>query len=311
LEQEQASDTGLDVDAAVDDIGSGLGFSVVDEPDGPVAEAVVEPVQEAPVEPPVVREAPKSWAKETHEVWAKLPAEAQAQIEKREKQILDGLELYKTDAGFGKTLKEAIAPFQQMLEASQIDAPKAVSYLLGAHQRLTTGSPESRQAAYQELGRNLGLSTETQPNAELESLRQQVQQLTTGFTQERTQKAQAESARIQQEVDAFAADTKAHPYFDEVSEDIARLIKAGYDLNESYEKAVWANPVTRAKEQSRALKEHEDKLRENARLDALKAKTARGTNVKSRETTRAPTEPLGTMEDTLKETLADVRARTH
>jgi hypothetical protein len=47
------------------------------------------------------------------------------------------------------------------------------------------------------------------------------------------------------------------------------------------------------------------------RLDALKAKTAKGTNVRTRETTRAPTEPLGTMEDTMKETLAAINARTH
>lgn len=56
-----------------------------------------------------------------------------------------------------------------------------------------------------------------------------------------------EMARIEKEVEAFAADP-AHPFFDELSDDIAAILKTGASLAEAYEKAVWANPVTRAKE---------------------------------------------------------------
>lgn len=297
-----------------------LGLSTTDEP---VVDDVVDPV-ETPAEPAevaaapatdtttvVTRAVPKSWPQEMHEHWGKIDPKVQEYWETREKQMLDGLDQYKGDAGFGKVLKDAITPYQSMLEAHKIDAPKAVSFLLAAHQRLTMGTPESRQAAYQELGRNLGLSADVQPNAELEALRQQVHQLTQGFTQEQTAKQQAHMAKVQQEVTEFAANTKEHPYFDECAADIARLVGAGYDLPEAYKTAVWANPVTAAKEQARLLKEHEDKLRENQRLDALKARKASSNNVRSRETTRAPTEPLGTMEDTMKETLAAINARTH
>lgn len=308
----ETGDTGLDINAAVDSIGTDLGFGE-DTPETPQTPEVPE-TPETPAEPevvaPVVRAVPKAWPKEMHEHWGKVDPKVQEYLEIRERQMLDGLEGYKNDAGFGKTLREAIAPFEPMLTASNIDAPKAVQYLLGAHQRLTTGTPESKLAAYQELGRNLGLSQD-QPNAELTALRQEVQQLKSGFTQEQQAKLTAAKESIQKEVDAFAADTKAHPYFDECSEDIAKLISAGYALNDAYDKAVWANPVSRAKEVARIEKETEAKLRENARLDALKAKKATGSNVMSRETTRAPTEPLGKMDDTMKDTLAEIRARAH
>ena len=56
-----------------------------------------------------------------------------------------------------------------------------------------------------------------------------------------------ERARIEIEVNAFAADPE-HPYFDELSDEIVAILKTGASLAEAYEKAVWANPVTREKE---------------------------------------------------------------
>jgi len=52
------------------------------------------------------------------------------------------------------------------------------------------------------------------------------------------------------EVNAFASDP-AHPFFDEVADDIVAFVRAGDSLSKAYEKAVWANPVTREKEIAR------------------------------------------------------------
>jgi hypothetical protein len=319
MEQEaETGDTGteFDVESAVEEIGAGLGLGMEETPDDPELEAVAPEAKETetPETPaaPVVREAPKSWAKETHEVWAKLPPEAQTQIELREKQILDGLDQYKTHAGFGKQMREAVAPFEQMIQQHGLDAPKAVQYLLSAHQRLTHGSPESRIAAYQQLGRDLGLDPNAPtPDPKYQALEQKVTKLESTLTERQQKELDETKAQIAKEVETFASDTKAHPYFEECADDIVRLCNAGYDLQQAYDTAVMANPVTRAKEEARIKTETEARLRENMRLDALKAKTAKGTNVRTRETTRAPTEPLGTMEDTMKETLAAINARTH
>jgi hypothetical protein len=122
----------------------------------------------------------------------------------------------------------------------------------------------------------------------------------------------AAQTRVTQEVEAFAMDAKAHPYFNEVADDITVLLKGGVatSLQDAYDRAVRMNPVTYAKEVAVAQQAEVAKQQENARLNALKAKTAASSNVRSRETKRTPTEPVGTIEDTIRETVRQQRART-
>jgi hypothetical protein len=132
-----------------------------------------------------------------------------------------------------------------------------------------------------------------------------MQQVLTSQHQEALQVAKEKAT---QEVETFATDS-AHVYFEELQDDILGFLKIGDSLQGAYEKAVWANPVTRAKEIARTQTETEAKLKENARLQALPKKVARSVNIGGREIQRAPTEPLGKMEDTLKTTLASLRSR--
>ena len=173
---------------------------------------------------------------------------------------------------------------------------------------------DSRKAAYEQLGRELGLSA-IDPNAQqldptVKALQDKVDRLESGMTQREQQELTTAKAKVADEVNTFASD-KANQYFDEVADDILPFLNAGLSLKEAYDKAVWANPVTRAKEQARIAQTTEKKLRENARLDALKGRKASSTNVNTRDTNRSPTESLGTMEDTMKNTLAEIRARAH
>jgi len=341
MEPEPGSDTAtetFDMDAAVDRVSSQLGLTlptpepdeepdaVVVPPTGPVTTATVTPVPASPsATPPVTttptpvgRQVPKSWPKEMHEHWGKLDPKMQDYTELREKQMLDGLEQYKTDAQMAKQFQSVIQPFQPILQAQGLNAPQAVQYLLNAHQRLTQGAPESRQAAYDELGRSLGLgSRPTAPAAEpspvdpaLQALQQQMAQIQSGLTAQQQKEYQAAQARTSQEVEAFASDP-AHPHFNEIADDIVLLLKTGLSLQESYDKAMWANPLTREMNLQARLTSETEKQKENARLQALpKAKAARN-NVRSIESRRTPTESLGSMEDTIKATLQDIKQRVH
>ena len=67
------------------------------------------------------------------------------------------------------------------------------------------------------------------------------------------------------------------------------------------------NPMIFEQEKTRFQTEAVEKFKENARLDSLPKKKAASVNVHSRETQVAPTEPLGSMEDTIR---ASFRART-
>ena len=314
--------SGLDLDAAVDQIGADLFPSAhSDEPTEP--EPVTEQITSEPTATetpestpaPAVRPAPKSWPKEMHDHWGKTPKEVQDYWDTREKQMLDGLDQYKSSAQFGKAIQEAVAPFQHILQAQGIDAPRAVATLLQAQQRLTMGTEASRRAAYEELGRHLGLTPQTMPDGQaapadprVQTLEQQLQQIQQIVT---TQQQAAQSAAREQatkEVEAFASDP-AHPLFDEVADDIARFIQQGASLQDAYDKAVWANPVTREKQVQARLQTEAEKAKERARLDALPKKKAAGVNVRERETLRPPTEPLGSMEDTMRATLQALKAR--
>jgi hypothetical protein len=82
-------------------------------------------------------------------------------------------------------------------------------------------------------------------------------------------------------------------------------------LPDAYERAIHANPVTRAKEQDRLRQETEAKLKEKAKAEVAKARSATAANVRGRDTMMTPTEPLGKIEDTMREKLREIKARAH
>jgi hypothetical protein len=56
-----------------------------------------------------------------------------------------------------------------------------------------------------------------------------------------------EQAKIENEISTFFADTKAHPYAENVADQMATLLKTGVtkDLQEAYDAACWNNPEIR------------------------------------------------------------------
>lgn len=269
------------------------------------------------VETPAALDPPKSWEKDMHPYWSKLDRKVQDYYIKREKQMLDGLEQYKQDAQYAKPFREVLTPYQQMLQSLNMPPQQAVDALFRAHMRLTTGTPEQRRQAYLDLGKNLQIQLE-QANGQAEQAVVDpkvaaLEQKFSAIEQQLTARQQAEYKAAQdqasKEVEVFAADTKAHPYFDEVATDIAAFVQQGKPLQDAYDAAVWANPVTRQKEIARVQTEHEANLKEKARLDALPKKRAAGVNVRAQESGRTPTEPLGSLEDTIRATHREIRGR--
>jgi hypothetical protein len=230
--------------------------------------------------------------------------------------MLDGIKQYQDGAQFAKTIQDVLAPYDGYIRQYGLTPPQAIAYLLNAQTQLTQGTPESRRAAFGRLGADLGFAaaaTET-PAAPVDPQVQALQNQMAAIQQNLTARQQADyqlaSEQAKKQVETFASDP-AHPQFDEVADDIVLLVRAGVPLPEAYEKAIWANPVTREKSLQVRLLAEDAKKAENARLDALpKAKAARA-HVRSSETRKTPTEPLGTMEDTLKATYAEIRQRAH
>ena len=132
----------LDIEAVSNDIGADL-FGATHEETEDVTENVTEEAQEAlpdaesQVEEVVTRQPPKSWPKEMHEYWGKTDPKVQEYWETREQQMLDGLEQYRANAKLAEDLNKVVAPYQQVMQQAGVDLPKAVSYLMGAHMRIS------------------------------------------------------------------------------------------------------------------------------------------------------------------------------
>lgn len=271
---------------------------------------------------PPARPMPKSWAKEYQEVWDGLNDRAREIYEKREADFLRGTEGFRTEAAYAKAFREAIAPYQPLLDSQGIrDHAQAVKFLLNAHYQLSSGQPQERANYFARLAKTYGVDVAQLQAAAagaapatdpaVAALNARLDKFEGAWGAEQQARYAALQAQTRKEVEAFASD-KAHPYFDEVADDVAALIGAypQISLKEAYERAVWANPVTRAKEQARLTAESGDALRKKATDEARRAAAARGTAIRGKDSERPADEPKGTMDDTLRETLKEIQNRT-
>lgn len=329
IDDNGTTDNELDLSAAMNDIAAGMGF---DEPpetgddtsddvklDSSAADvadesAAVSEGSEAPTPPaesgvPV----PKTWRADAASKWAQLPPEVQAEVVKREEDIFRGLETYKADAGFGKSMQSVLDPYMPTLKQHGIDPVQQVAGLMNAHFTLATGTAEQKQALFAKLAQDYGVQLGGDApyvDPAVAALQSQLQSLQSQLQGRERQESAQHQQKLRSEIDSFAADP-AHAYFDEVASDIAGLLKSGTakDLADAYEKAVWANPVTRAKEQSRLTTEAVSKAQKDAAERAQAAKRAAAANVRSSSKPASGTAPLGSIDDTLSAALADLKTR--
>jgi len=260
---------------------------------------------------------PSSWAKDQHERWSKLDRATQDYIALRESQMSQGISQFQDTAKFGRQVREIFAPHVAELRAAGIDEVGAVQTLLNAHLNLTRAAPDQRKQMFADLARQYGVDVGAVAAAgqppippEFDVLKKEIDGIKGKLTASENAALEARKSQAVREVEAFASDP-AHPYFDELADDIAKMIEIGHPLAEAYEKAVWSNPVTRAKELERVKADGDKAKREKSQKEAAAALKAKSANIRGRDTSRAPQPPTGTMEDTMRATLADIRSRAN
>jgi hypothetical protein len=266
------------------------------------------------------RQPPKSWTKEMQAKFTSLTPDVQDYIELREKQMAEGLEKDRGDANLGRVMRDTMSPYRAMLQAQGVDEVKAVQSLMNVHYRLTNMSLSDKTAYLAQIAQGYGIDLSNIPKTEneqidpqIKALKQELDGIKQNLTQSQQNAISQAKERVQKDVETFASDPK-HAYFDEIADDIAAQIQAGHDLETAYEKAVWANPVTRQKEMARLQTEQEASLREKAIAEAEKAKKASSINVKSRDTSKVPTGPKATMKDldsVLRESMREINSKIH
>lgn len=219
--------------------------------------------------------APASWSAKARESWSKVPSDAQAQIEKREREITLALENTKDARNFAKRLNDTLQPYQQGLMAAGYQDPlQAVNTFLATEATLRGGTAQDKAYTIANLIKGYGVDIGTldnllagdapvpQENNQLEQMLNQrlapVEQLLQQQQQMQQQQYYNEQNTANQQIETFK---QSHEFLDDVRQDMANLMDAAaargesMDLEKAYNIACQINPdisnvlSQRAKEQ--------------------------------------------------------------
>jgi hypothetical protein len=212
--------------------------------------------------PTVEEGAPDNWSAEARESWKDVPAEAQAYIKQRERQVSEGMQKYASEAKRAGQMDNVLRPHSQYL-AMNGGPGKAIEGLLQAGSSLQMGSPTQKAQTIAGLIQSFGIDISTLDNLlvgnappegvqQNQAVQDAVNQAVAPYQQTMRglqAREQAEYQRQQQEtsneVNNFGS---THEFYNDVRGDMADFLdiaaKHGQSLTmeDAYKKAVAMNP---------------------------------------------------------------------
>ena len=265
--------------------------------------------------------APKTWSKEALAEWATLPPRAQQEILKREEDFLNGITMYKTRAETGDRYSKVVEPFAPILQAENIDPVQMFQSFASNHYILSRGTEAQKlelaanmiagyNIDFDKLANFIGDNILEPADPRVAALEQEIAALKQNQSSIAERELATQKQQIDGEIETFAADP-AHPFFNELVDDIAKLFETGQaqTLSEAYEKAVYLNPTTRQKEVERLTAERiaSQTTGDTARQDKIARATAADLSLTPKS--RNGTVPIGSIDDTLADTMARIASR--
>jgi hypothetical protein len=205
----------------------------------PKAADTSQPMAEAPQVPRPPR--PSSWKKDYWDDWDKLDPKVAGYLHQREQEYTTGVSTYKAEADRARGLQEALNPYMPVLQSNNLEPAQWIKSLGQVHYTLAFGQPQEKAALLKNLARDFNVQLgETNENEELMHLRNELQQVKSGWQQFSSMQEQQQKQAAMDEITRFSADKQ---YFEEVRETMAGLLQSGMaqNLQEAYEKAVRLN----------------------------------------------------------------------
>lgn len=322
------SESDFDMDSALESVEDGLGLTDTEEGEeteaAPAASekdpakpdtSATEPAAGQPVDDRFAR-APDTWRPDAIKSWETIPPEVRAEIYKREDDIRQGLAAARDHTEVGSGLERLLSPYSQILTNYGVNPWDHLSNLLSTHATLMFGKPEQKASIINNLIEQTGLDRqklaagEPAPyNAEQQALMREVQFLRSQVSGVVSQVSESRLQELEGQIADFASKPE-NSYFWKVVPEIQRLMQQNPNMTlaAAYQDAVMLNPITRAAEIDRITRERAEKEAKEAGERTKAARRATAVNVRSREGGR-PAPTSDDWEDTLKDTLADIRAR--
>lgn len=248
---------------------------VVETPEesAPPAEAPEAPPEAAETPPPeaaaTADRPPASLSAMAKSKWNEWPDEVRKEISKREDDFHKGIAQYKEGHQVATALDQVVRPYMPMIQQMGVSPIANIQSLLQIQYEMQ----QNPQATLQKLAQSWGIEFGEQPqqlDPNASALQLRLQQLEQMVNSQRQSAEQQVMSSAQQDIAEFSADP-TNLYFEDVKQDMAALLRSGYakDLKDAYDKAVYANPTTRA-----ALIASQRSQAEQQRIDEAKRKAA-------------------------------------
>lgn len=206
---------------------------------------------------------PQGWTQGMKEKWASIPDDVRQEITRRESDMAAGVQRLNQQFEPLRQIGSALQPYETYFQHIQRPPTEYLNELIPIEQTLALGNPAQKldmllnvadrygvplravldqamggqlkqtiEASHQQFGTPTPLPPQVQQ--ELNSLRQQLDGIT--------------NTAAKNELDAFIADTAAHPFFEQVRDGMAELLEKGSvsTYQEAYDICVWRNPEMRA-----------------------------------------------------------------
>jgi hypothetical protein len=289
-----------------------------------------EPVAPEPMEavtPEITRDinrAPSTWKPAARVDFEKLPANARAEIHRREADYMNGQAQLLPDAKFGKSITEIMTPYKMLIEAEGGTYERAIADMMKTAAMLRMGTPQQKQQLFLQTAQQFGIDLrqfQAQPGQQQQPLQDpRVDQLLAQLNQERQQRVQTEQQSLEGAVTSWMGENDAQgkplrPYLGDVMTEMSALVpqirtqspSLSHDqvLQQAYERATWGNPEIRTLLlQQQAQGASQTRSADNQQR-VREAKRAASVNVPRRASLPTPGKP-GTLEETIANTAREL-----
>lgn len=215
---------------------------------------------------PTTDKAPNSWKPAIREHWGKIPAEARAEINRREKEIQVTLSQTANIRKFAGDFATVVNPFSHLIRSQGSTPLQAVHNLMTTAAGLTTGTEEQKASIVAEIVQNFGIDCEI-----LDQILSAVAQKNGGKVPRRNGAAprehipawaqpliaqnqklavaqEAHEQRMREEAEEEISAVETEPFFEDVKDDIADIMEISANrgrkmtVKQAYEKAVQLRP---------------------------------------------------------------------
>lgn len=278
----------------------------------------------APALPP-----PQAWKGPLKSKWSSLDPEIQAEVTRREREILREFGVSAIARKTANELTEIVRPYEARIRANGLQPLQAVNELFKADHLLSTAPPVQRAQYMARLIKQYGVDIQALDSAlageapdpaasRFEQILEQRLAPVQQFIQYQQQQQQAYQQQSQQaavaEIQAMMDNPTKYPYFEDVREDMADLIdlaaKRGTVLSpgDAYDRAVRMNPETAAQ---LAAAQSATSQRQQAQVQSAQAQKAlqASASVKGAPVGQPVNTQANSLRDTIEAAMAQINGR--